>query len=120
VSTACSGDVASVTTCPTPETCITQRYPCTPYTCDTDAHTCGAICLSDADCGQGATCDTATGKCASNSTTCKDDFTLEDSNGQVESCIPYKCVGGACQQQCQTSNDCYDGYTCNQHHCVAK
>jgi hypothetical protein len=120
LSTACSGDVASVTTCPTPETCATQKYPCTPYTCDSETDTCGASCLSDHDCAQGATCDQATAKCASHGTVCKDDFTIQDSNGQVESCIPYKCVGGTCQQQCQSSNDCYDGYTCVSDHCAPK
>src|SRR5262249_2887289 len=50
--------------------------------------------------------------------TCKDDFTLQDANGQVESCVPYKCVGGVCQQQCQSGNDCAAGYDCQNHQCI--
>jgi len=118
VSTSCSGDVASVTTCPTPETCVTNSYPCTPYKCDSETDTCRTSCISNSDCGQGGQCDTATGKCASMSTTCFEPFTLQNADGSIESCIPYECKGGSCQQQCVSTNDCYTDYTCSQGRCV--
>jgi len=116
----CQGSVATVQRRDPDGTCVVNfRYPCVPYRCDADHVTCGNVCLSDADCAQGASCDTATGECAEFGAICKDDFTVEDSNGQIESCIPYKCVAGVCQQQCQTSNDCYDGYQCSGNFCAA-
>jgi hypothetical protein len=117
-STACSGDVASVTTGPTPETCVTKNYPCTPYTCDAEADTCGTSCINTADCAQGASCDTIRGKCASVHATCFDGRTILSADGLLVSCSPYECTNGFCQQQCVHTADCADGFTCVQSHCV--
>jgi len=51
--------------------------------------------------------------------TCYDVFTVKDADGRIESCIPYQCVAGGCQQQCQNDNDCYDGYQCSGNFCAA-
>src|SRR5262249_6617755 len=104
------------TTCPTAETCVTNRYPCTPYTCDPATDTCRTSCAFDGQCGQGATCDTATGKCASMGAGCQNDFTIVDTNGQLESCIPYKCGGGGCHQKYRDRKKCFIGYACANPH----
>ncbi|MBK7581895.1 MAG: hypothetical protein IPI67_17010 [Myxococcales bacterium] len=80
---------------------------------------CNATCSSDTDCAQGAKCDTTQGKCAVTSATCSDPFTVLLPNGQSQSCSPYKCVGGACQQQCSSANDCASGFNCEGAVCVA-
>jgi MYXO-CTERM domain-containing protein len=93
---------------------------CVPYACDTAVGSCKATCVSDGDCAQGSKCDTTTGKCAVTSATCKDEHTVLLPNGQEQSCEPYKCVGGACQQQCSTSDDCAAGYECQGNQCVSE
>lgn len=93
---------------------------CAPYTCDTATTSCHKTCGSDAQCAQGAVCDTTTGKCAGASATCADATTVKLPSGQTQSCEPYKCVGGACQQQCAKDGDCADGYLCDAPLCVAQ
>ncbi len=117
----CAGDTSqpagfcdSAGACTTPAT-----QGCLPYTCDAGTGVCKSSCSSDLDCGQSAKCDTATGKCAVTVASCKDAFTVLLPNGTTESCTPYKCVGGACQQQCSTKNDCATGYDCQSTQCVA-
>lgn len=116
----CNGDVAQpagacdgVGLCALPTT-----KNCLPYACDSTAGDCKASCAGDTDCAQGATCNTTTGKCAVAGATCKDATTVALPNGQTQSCSPYKCVGGACQQQCATPSDCAPGYTCQGNACV--
>jgi len=92
---------------------------CAPYGCDSTAGSCKTTCTSTGDCSQGATCDTTTSQCTTASATCQDAYTVKLANGQSQSCSPYKCVGGACQQQCATSGDCAPGYSCSGTQCVA-
>ena len=116
----CTGDVAQppgicdgagLCSLPTTKNCV-------PYACNATTGVCQASCSSDAECAQGAKCDTNTGKCASTSATCKGPTTVLLPNGQTESCSPYKCLGGACQQQCSVPGDCAPGYTCEATECV--
>lgn len=116
----CTGDVSQPAgTCDGTGSCsVPATQNCVPYACDAAAGTCKTSCASDADCGQGAKCDTASGKCAVTSATCKDEHTVLLPNGQEQSCEPYKCVGGACQQQCTSDTDCASGFECNAPSCV--
>ncbi len=91
---------------------------CAPYACSAGA--CKLTCANDGDCAAGATCDTNKGLCAVSGATCTDAFTVKQPNGQTQSCSPYKCVGGACQQQCVNGNDCATGYDCVASSCVPK
>lgn len=91
---------------------------CAPYSCADGA--CKSTCANDGDCAAGATCDTNKGLCAVTGATCIDSFTVKQPNGQTQSCSPYKCVGGACQQQCVNGNDCAAGYDCVASSCVPK
>ncbi|MBK7581893.1 MAG: hypothetical protein IPI67_17000 [Myxococcales bacterium] len=118
---ACTGDVSQpqgacdgVGLCALPST-----KNCLPYACNAGSGACNATCSSDTDCAQGAKCDTTQGKCAVTSATCSDPFTVLLPNGQSQSCSPYRCVGGACQQQCSSANDCATGFTCEGAVCVA-
>ncbi len=113
----CSGDVASVTTCSTGG-CNTNSYPCNPYTCDANSKSCALACISSAECAQGASCDTVSGRCATVNSTCVDTFAIGTANGQIVSCSPYKCLNGMCQQQCVFDYDCSDGFKCSSSHCV--
>jgi MYXO-CTERM domain-containing protein len=59
-----------------------------------------------------------TGKCAQATATCADAFTVMTAGGMLVSCAPYKCLNGACQQQCVTNNDCAPGYDCMSSKCI--
>lgn len=89
------------------------RLPCTPYDCDEPAGVCRQECQYNGQCAQGSLCDTSTGLCAVASSRCEDAFTVKQPNGQAQSCMPYKCVGGSCQNVCSTGGDCGPGYACN-------
>jgi hypothetical protein len=117
----CTGDVSQPAgTCDSAGSCaIPATKNCLPYSCQSSSGDCLTSCAGDTDCAQGATCDTSTGKCAIANATCEDSYTVKLPNGQTQSCEPYKCVGGACQQQCSTSNDCATGYDCQGSSCVA-
>ena len=119
---ACTGDVSQpagacdgVGSCALPAT-----KNCAPYGCGAATGTCKSSCASNPDCSQGATCDTSTGQCTTGSATCVDATTVKLANGQTESCAPYKCVAGACQQQCASPNDCASGYVCVGSACVTQ
>jgi MYXO-CTERM domain-containing protein len=92
---------------------------CGNYACDGTAKACKTTCSGDSDCATGSGCNTSTGECAAQSSSCQDAYTVKQANGQVQSCSPYKCVGGGCQQQCTTKSDCAPGYTCTGSVCVA-
>jgi hypothetical protein len=112
VRTTCSGDVAHLATCAGSSCTEVATFNCLPYTCDRNGLQCTASCVSDSDCGQGAVCNTTRGECASTPATCADTFAVKTADGMLVSCGPYKCLNGACQQQCVTSNDCAAGFTC--------
>ena len=110
----CENDVTTVYQFdPRTESCVMHFvYPCEPYACDAEGITCRTECISDSDCSQAGKCDTATGKCGTLSSFCKDAFTVQLANGPEQSCAPYKCRGGACQQQGVVDSDCAPGYAC--------
>lgn len=118
----CTGDVSQPAgTCDGTGSCtLPATSNCAPYGCDSVAGTCKTSCAGDTDCSQGATCNTTTGQCTTGAATCLDATTLKLANGQTQSCAPYKCVGGACQQQCSTPSDCATGYVCQGNACVAQ
>jgi hypothetical protein len=93
-----------------------SSQPCAPYGCSSTG--CNTSCTSNADCAAGAGCD-GSGKCVIVTAICKDDYTVKAADGTESSCVPYKCVGGACQQQCTTTSDCAPGYDCQSSKCVS-
>jgi hypothetical protein len=92
---------------------------CAPYACDASAKSCRASCKADGDCASGSKCDMGSGQCAAISTTCKDASTLVTADGKEQTCAPYRCLGGACQQQCGTSADCTAGAACTDGKCAS-
>jgi hypothetical protein len=93
--------------------------PCFPNACDPQGITCRVTqCMSDNDCGTGAVCNLANGHCAPIAYFCSDTFNIEETNGQVRSCAPYKCIAGGCRASCQQPGDCAQGYSCNAGRCV--
>jgi len=117
----CTGDVSTAqSTCDGTGACAAGgTTPCAPYGCDAASGLCRKSCAGDDDCAQGGTCDTTTGKCAVATATCKDATTVALPNGQTQSCVPYKCLGGKCQQQCANPGDCAPGFDCEGTTCVA-
>lgn len=108
----CSSSVVRVSVC-NGETCEhVLTAPCAPYGCDAKGEWCASSCSSDANCAEGSVCATTTGKCAWMPTRCIDNFAIKSPNGQVESCMPYRCLANACQQQCATNSDCAPGWSC--------
>jgi hypothetical protein len=110
----CTGNVATVYRQAAGGGCqVWFRFPCSPYGCDSALGLCLASCSSNSECAQGAVCDTSRNLCASASTMCSDAFNVKMPNGQTQSCAPFKCVGGACNNVCTSPGDCAPGYTCN-------
>ncbi len=72
------------------------RVPCNPYNCDKANGVCRDWCQTNADCAQGAHCNTSTNMCADYGVRCKDGNALLLSNGFEISCAPGKCRGDAC------------------------
>lgn len=118
----CTGDVTQPAgSCDGAGLCsVPATKNCLPYGCNATTGACYATCSSDAECAQGSKCDTSQGKCAVSAATCKDATTVIQPNGQEVSCVPYKCLAGACQQQCSQSSDCASGYVCQGTACVAE
>ncbi len=108
----CAGDVATVHTC-NGDSCVDQRYPCSPFTCDADGRTCIASCTTNNDCGTGAACNDSTGQCTFVGNVCKDSFIIRSAAGKETSCAPYLCLAGQCREQCGGDSECAEGYTCN-------
>ncbi len=117
--TACAGNVFQPKVCDGQGGCVDgQSKDCGNYACDATAGACKTSCKSDTDCASGSSCNTTTGQCAAQSSTCKNATTVQQANGQEQSCEPYRCVAGACQQQCSSSSDCAPGYDCQSSQCV--
>jgi hypothetical protein len=57
---------------------------------------CRESCQTNADCAQGAHCNTLSNMCADYGVRCKDANTLLLSNGFEISCAPRKCMADAC------------------------
>jgi hypothetical protein len=96
-----------------------EPQPCGDYTCDADSGSCKSSCSTSADCRAGATCITGKGHCTTQGATCPDDYSVKAPDGSISSCHGFKCVAGACQQQCQAAGDCAPDYECKAARCVA-
>jgi hypothetical protein len=94
---------------------------CGGYTCDSAGGACKTSCATKADCRLGAVCDTTTGTgtCNAAGATCSGAYSVKANDGTVSFCSGYRCVSGACQQQCSASTDCATGYSCSANACVA-
>ncbi len=44
---------------------------------------------------------------------CVDEVTFEDQEGNQLDCSPFRCVGGACVDNCNASTQCAPGFVCN-------
>jgi hypothetical protein len=99
--------------------CKSTASSCLPYACDAASATCKTSCVTESDCAAGASCDTVSGQCAIVGAICKDAYTVQQPNGQEQSCAPYRCVGGACMDACTTTSDCAPGYACDAPTCIA-
>jgi hypothetical protein len=114
VRTTCTGDVDVISACAGTTCRELSSYACVPFTCAADGEGCTATCNSTKDCGQGAACNTVRHECYSYFSACYDTWTVVSPGGQLSSCMPYRCVGGYCQQQCSMDhpNDCGAGFKC--------
>ena len=93
----CVGNVASIFRKTEDGQCkLWFRTPCSPYNCDQANGVCRGLCMTNADCAQGALCNTSNNLCAPYGSTCKDGYIVLMSNGQEQSCYPKKCQAGAC------------------------
>ena len=86
---------------------LTSRL-CFPFVCGTDS--CLNGCSSDSDCADGNVCEGGT--CVSGNT-CEDDVTVREATGGTQSCIPFRCVAGACQGFCASTDQCAPGFVCD-------
>ena len=98
--------------------CKSDARSCGAYACSSAMGTCATRCTASGDCAAGATCDTGKGECAFQDMTCSTAFSVRNPDGTEESCNGYRCVGGACQQQCAYVGDCADAYGCQGGRCV--
>jgi hypothetical protein len=118
----CVGDsVVSAATCDGTGVCAPgSQQACGSYACDSTAVSCKTSCTTKTDCRLGAVCDTsgATGACNTAGATCQGAYNVKAPDGTVSSCNGYRCVSGACQQQCGTTTDCATGYVCTGSSCV--
>ena len=110
---------AQVTICGAGGACSTMSYPCAPYACDAARGTCRSQCTTNTECASGNTCDDK-GQCVVSGNTCSDLFSVKQPNGNVVSCNGFKCLAGACQQQCQADNECKtdESYRCLSNVCI--
>lgn len=92
--------------------------PCYPYGCNAAGTTCSESCSSNKDCAAGTSCNVAAASCVPYGTTCKDGATLLSADGTQESCSPYRCRLGQCQQTCNANNDCTAKAKCTNGRCV--
>lgn len=119
VETSCtSHDVAQVAVCQG-EDCQLIRYPCSPYACDPATRTCRRNSILSGHCADGST-HTDSGRCVHIGNTCSNLFWIRQANGTIVPCNGFKCIAGACQQQCTAHLDCKtdEGYQCVANLCV--
>jgi hypothetical protein len=88
--------------CPEAET-----HRCEPYVCDADR--CRTTCRDDDDCVEGS-CD---GERCVRDALCIDDETLEQGDGSLVKCAPYRCVEDRCLASCSSVLDCVAAMICN-------
>jgi hypothetical protein len=119
----CQGDwVISAGTCDSSGGCTPGTLQdCGNYSCASPAGACKTSCTTKLDCRLGAVCDTSgsTGTCNASGAACQGAYNVKASDGTVSSCNGYRCVSGACQQQCGSNTDCGTGYVCAGSSCVA-
>lgn len=95
-----------------PEVCA-QHYVCGSET------SCKQTCSDQSDCAAGFLCIDST--CTDGKAICIDPVTAQDSGGKQTSCVPFRCVDGACPKTCNTAADCADGSLCTKdRHCQPK
>jgi hypothetical protein len=83
---------------------------CGAFLCAADGK-CLASCTTAAECASGFDC--AAGRCVI-PTRCVDDESVVSSNGEKQSCAPFRCKDGACGSACATSDDCVAGWVCDE------
>jgi hypothetical protein len=118
----CQGDwVISAGTCDSSGGCTPGTLQdCGNYSCASPAGSCKTSCTTKLDCRLGAVCDTSgnAGTCNASGAACQGAYNVKASDGTVSSCNGYRCVSGACQQQCGSNADCGTGYVCAGSSCV--
>lgn len=121
VEASCAGpDVASVQICRGLSCDLAMTYPCAPFACDDATGTCRDQCSTGRDCATASACNQAAGQCVYEGYTCAaDGYTVRQPSGSVVGCNGYRCIAGACQQQCQYDRDCKEdeGFRCVAHSC---
>lgn len=95
--------------------------PCGAYACSPETNECLTSCTTNADCRLGAVCNSSdgTGACSDQGTRCDGGYDVVAVDGTVSSCRGYRCVAGACQQQCGDDVDCAPSHTCIETACLA-
>ena len=117
--TRCDGNVLEASRCDGQGACVEDTpQDCGNYACNAEGTACNTSCSSDDDCSAGSLCATTTGECGEGGFTCKDDFTVEETDGTEVDCSPYRCEAGSCLESCTASADCAGGYTCDEARCV--
>ena len=109
----CNGNVLSAYRCDANGACVAdQAKDCGAYGCNADAIDCNASCVTNAECASGAECDTTAGQCVFVDTTCADATTVEEPDGTLTSCAPYRCQAGLCLTSCDNQSACASGNAC--------
>lgn len=86
-----------------PEVCA-QHYVCGSET------SCNQTCTDQSDCTSGFLCIDSV--CTDGKAICLDPVTAQDSGGKKTSCVPYRCVDGACPNTCNSAAECAEGSLC--------
>ena len=93
-----------------PAATVADTKACAPFVCGGQA--CAESCASDADCVDGATCDTVAMKCILGAT-CTDDHTAGIAGSTPKDCTPFRCAAGQCLTQCNSIDDCAAPNVCD-------
>ncbi|HMJ15809.1 MAG TPA: hypothetical protein VK524_30545 [Polyangiaceae bacterium] len=74
--------------------------------------------MSDADCSSGAECMVDTNECVLPGARCKDAFTVQLPNGDVQNCQGHRCIAeGQCASGCSDDSQCAPEYACDSGRC---
>jgi N-acetylneuraminic acid mutarotase len=94
--------------CPSPVTSS-----CGGFTCAPSGKACNTTCTVQSDCVDGYACNSA-GTCVRVLGTCSSDgLSVVASDGTTTTCAPYLCKGSGCLTRCDSTADCYVGWTCD-------
>lgn len=103
----CDFDLAAGTS-----SCESAQESCEAYVCDEAGVACRTSCEGVADCEGGRVC--SDGECVLvQSTVCGDTQTLVSPDGARTDCAPFRCVGTACLNRCNSVDDCVTGKVCD-------